>query len=178
MINSVCLIGNLAADPDIRSTQSGNKVAKMRIAVNEYWTNRQTGQRNEKTHWIPLNAWDKLAEICERYLHRGMKIAVRGSLDYQEWTTSDGQKRSRIEVRVRDLEMLTPKNADSYNRGGQDQGRYAAPPSSQAQRAAPPQAPPQQQPGSYSAPVDNSGGYAQQQPREEYPPIEDEDIPF
>jgi len=111
MINSVCLIGNLAADPEIRSTQRGVKVAKMRMAVNDFWNDRGTGERHKRTHWFSLNAWDRLADICEQYLRQGMKIAVRGSLEYQEWTNPEGQKRSRIEVRVRELEILTPRDS-------------------------------------------------------------------
>jgi len=100
MINSVCLIGNLAADPEIRMTPTGKKIAKMRLAVNEYWTNRATGDRNERTHWFSLNAWDRMADTCERLLRKGIKIAVRGSLEYSEWNSQDGSKRSRIEIRV------------------------------------------------------------------------------
>ncbi len=170
MINSVCLVGNLAADPEVRSTPSGAKVAKMRIAVNDYWTNRQTGERNEKTHWIPLNAWERMADTCERYLKRGMKIAVRGSLDYQEWTNNEGAKRSRIEVRVREMEILTPKGGDQQGRGSQ--GEYSS-----GSYSKQPQKPPVQKDDSYAQ---GSGGsnYQQTEKDNEFPPIEDDDIPF
>ncbi|MBN1551772.1 single-stranded DNA-binding protein, partial [bacterium] len=99
--------------PEIKSTPNGKKIAKMRLAVNDYWINRATGERNERTHWFSLNAWDRMADTCERFLKKGIKIAVRGSLEYQEWTTQDGSRRSKIEVRVREMEILTPKGTMS-----------------------------------------------------------------
>ena len=151
MINSVCLVGNLAAAPEIRATPSGKKVAKMRIAVNEYWVNRQTGSRNERTHWFSLNAWDRMADICERYLRKGVKIAVRGSLEYQEWTGTDGAKRSKIEVRVREMEILTPKGmTDRSGEGSDSSGGH--------QR------------------VNDYGSYDGQQ--DDFPDIPDDEIPF
>jgi single-strand DNA-binding protein len=153
MINSVCLVGNLAADPEVRSTPGGKKVAKMRLAVNDYWTNRQTGERNEKTHWISLNAWDRMADTCERFLTRGTKIAVRGSLDYQEWTNQDGNKRSKIEVRVREMEILTPKASGSRENSGTNQERS-------------------------TKTVSNHGQFNANEDSSAFPPVEDDDIPF
>ena len=117
MFNLVVLIGNLGADPEIRTTPSGVKVAKMRLAVNDSWTNRQTGERETKTHWVDLNAWDRLAQTAERYLTRGQRICVRGTLEYREWQSQEGQKRSKLEVRVRELYMLSPR--DQRSGGGQ-----------------------------------------------------------
>lgn len=113
MLNLVVLIGNLGSDPEIRTTPSGIKVAKMRLAVNDIWTNRTTGEKEKRTHWIDLNAWDRQAQTAERFLSRGQRIAVRGSLEYREWSGQDGVKRSKLEVRVRELVMLSPKESSS-----------------------------------------------------------------
>ncbi len=168
MINSVCLVGNLAADPEIRIIPSGKKVAKFRMGVNEYWTNRQTGARNERTHWFSLNAWDRMADICENYLRKGIKIAVRGSLEYSEWTSNDGSKRSKIEIRVREMEILTPKSSSNseYSRN------YTARPEpitdfqhqQQANR------------GPSSAFGNNSQSDSDN--TSDFPPVGDDDIPF
>ncbi|MBN1354713.1 single-stranded DNA-binding protein [bacterium] len=159
MINSVCLVGNLAADPEIRSTPGGKKVAKMRMAVNDYWTNRQTGERNERTHWFTLNAWDRMADTCERLLTKGIKIAVRGSLEYLEWTSGDGTKRSRIEVRVREMEILTPKGQTTRESAGTRQ--YADP-----------------EPARSNKPVEDHGSYNDSSEMDDFPPVADDDIPF
>jgi len=174
MFNLVVLIGNLGANPEIRTTPSGVKVAKMRIAVNDSWTNRQTGEKQQKTHWVDLNAWDRLAQTAERYLTVGQRICVRGTLEYREWQTQEGQKRSKLEVRVREMYMLSPKD-----QGG---GRYE-PDSGYNSGAGRNQ---QQAPGNYGQ--NNPGNYAQppqQQPQDmpyntssQAPPLEDDDIPF
>ncbi|MCD4654166.1 single-stranded DNA-binding protein [bacterium] len=175
MFNLVVLIGNLGSDPEIRTTPSGIKVAKMSLAVNDNWTNRQTGEREQKTHWIDLNAWDRLAQTAERYLTRGQRICVRGSLEYREWQTQDGHKRNKLEVRVREMFMLSPKDQG----GGRDQsaGGYQ----SDRNNYQPARGQNEQQSAdNFNAP--------QSQERQEMPytninsnqppPLEDDDIPF
>ncbi len=112
MFNSVFLIGNLGADPEIRSVQTGKKVAKFNLAVHQA-RRGPTGEWIEKTMWITCTAWDRQADTCERYLRKGSKIALRGSLDYQEWKAQDGSKRSKIEVVIRELENLSPRPGES-----------------------------------------------------------------
>lgn len=124
MLNLVVLIGNLGADPEIRTTPSGIKVAKMRLAVNDYWTNRSTGEKEKRTHWVDLNAWDRLAQNAEKYLTRGQRIAVRGTLEYREWTAQDGSKRSRLEVRVREMVMLSTRESPGPSRSDQEYGSH------------------------------------------------------
>lgn len=111
MLNAVFLIGNLVADPEIRAIQNGKKVAKLRLAVDQS-RRGPSGDKIEKTLWISCTAWDRLADICDRFLRKGNKIAIRGSLDYQEWKAQDGSKRSKIEVIIREMEMLTPRPVD------------------------------------------------------------------
>ncbi len=104
-LNKVQLIGNLGADPDIRSTTSGTRVATLSIATSRRWNDRQ-GQQQEKTEWHRVVCWDKLAEICERFLKRGDRVYVEGSIEYRQWDGQDGQTKYTTEIRARDLIML------------------------------------------------------------------------
>ena len=104
-LNKVQLIGNLGADPEIRSTTSGTRVATLSIATSRRWNDRQ-GQQQEKTEWHRVVCWDKLAEICERFLKRGDRIYVEGSIEYRQWEGQDGQTKYTTEIRARELIML------------------------------------------------------------------------
>lgn len=114
-MNLVVLIGNLGADPEIRYLPSGTQIARMRLAVNEFWNDRNTGERHQKTHWITLSAFGRIAERCQKFLKKGQRIGVSGSLDYQEWSDRDGNRRTKIEVRIRELEMLSIRSQDEQN---------------------------------------------------------------
>ncbi len=96
-LNKVMLIGNLGADPEVRSTGSGQSVATMRMATTEHWTDK-TGQKAEKTEWHRVIAWGKQAELCKEYLTKGRQIYVDGKLQTREWTDKDGNKRWTTEV--------------------------------------------------------------------------------
>jgi single-strand DNA-binding protein len=104
-LNKAQLIGNLGADPEIRSTTSGTQVATLSIATSRRWNDRQ-GQQQEKTEWHRVVCWDKLAEICERFLKRGDRVYVEGSIEYRQWDGQDGQKKYTTEIRARELIML------------------------------------------------------------------------
>lgn len=97
MLNRCEFIGNLGQDPEIRRTPSGDAVANMRIAVSTKWTDKASGERKEKTEWIPVVAWGKTAEIAERYLKKGMKVFVAGEFTTRSWE-KDGQTRYSTEV--------------------------------------------------------------------------------
>jgi len=113
-LNKAQLIGNLGADPEVRSTTSGTRVATLSIATSRRWNDRQ-GQQQEKTEWHRVVCWDKLAEICERFLKRGDRIYVEGSIEYRQWEGQDGQTKYTTEIRARELIML----------GGRDGGGEA-----------------------------------------------------
>ncbi|MFQ5529527.1 MAG: single-stranded DNA-binding protein [Gemmatimonadota bacterium] len=104
-LNKAQLIGNLGADPEIRSTTSGTRVATLSIATSRRWNDRQ-GQQQEKTEWHRVVCWDKLAEICERFLKRGDRLYVEGSIEYRQWEGQDGQTKYTTEIRARELIML------------------------------------------------------------------------
>lgn len=104
-LNKVQLIGNLGADPELRSTTSGTRVATLSVATSRQWTGRD-GQDQEKTEWHRVICWDRLAEVCERYLKRGDRVYVEGSIEYRQWEGQDGQTRYTTEIRAREMIML------------------------------------------------------------------------
>ena len=115
-LNKVQLIGNLGADPEMRSTTTGVRLAKLRIATTRRWNDRQ-GQQQEKTEWHNVTCWDKLAEICERYLKRGAHVYVEGSIEYSQLEGKDGQTKYFTDIRARELIMLGGRD------GGGEQSR-------------------------------------------------------
>ena len=104
-LNKVQLIGNLGADPEIRSTNSGTRVATLSVATSRQWKGRD-GQDQEKTEWHRVICWDRLAEVCERFLKRGDRVYIEGSIEYRQWEGQDGQTRYTTEVRAREIIML------------------------------------------------------------------------
>jgi single-strand DNA-binding protein len=104
-LNKAQLIGNLGADPELRSTTSGTRVATLSVATSRQWTGRD-GQDQEKTEWHRVICWDRLADVCERYLKRGDRVYVEGSIEYRQWEGQDGQTRYTTEIRAREMIML------------------------------------------------------------------------
>ena len=118
MVNKAILIGNLGADPEIRYTQSGTPVATFRIATTERWKG-QDGQMQESTEWHRIVAWQKLAEICGEYLHKGSRVYIEGKTQTRKWQDQSGQDRYTTEIVAREMKMLTPRGATG---GGDDFG--------------------------------------------------------
>ena len=119
-LNKVLLIGNLTRDPELRYTTGGVAVANLRIAVNHRYKDR-SGELKEDTCFITVTAWDKQAETCNQYLSKGRLIFVEGRLQSRSWETTDGQKRSTIDVRAERIQFL-----DSKGGGGAPAGATAA----------------------------------------------------
>ena len=116
-LNKVLLIGNLTKDPELRYTPNGTAVTNLRIAVNRKFKDR-TGELKEDTCFVTVTAWDKQAEICNQYLHKGRAVFVEGILQSRSWETSDGQKRSTIDVRAERIQFL----GGAKTEGGQNSG--------------------------------------------------------
>ena len=103
-LNKVMLIGNLGADPEIRSFQNGGKVANLRIATSETWKDRQTGERKEKTEWHTVAIFSEgLVGVVERYLKKGSKVFVEGKLQTRKWQDQNGNDRYSTEVVIQGL---------------------------------------------------------------------------
>lgn len=117
MINKAIIVGNLGADPELRYTQSGTAVASFRVATTERWKG-QDGQMQEQTEWHSCNAWGKLAEICGKYLQKGSKVYVEGSINTRKWQDKSGNDRYSTEIKVREMKMLD-------SRGGGDRSGSA-----------------------------------------------------
>ena len=106
-VNKVILVGHLGADPEMRQTTAGVPIARLRVATTETWNDRATGQKQERTEWHTVIAYDKLAGICERYLSKGRLVYIEGSLQTRSWDDKEtGQKRYATEIKARDMKML------------------------------------------------------------------------
>ena len=88
-MNKVILIGNLGKDPEIRYTPSGTAVANFSIATSESWTDKESGEKRERTEWHRIVAWGKLAEICGEYLHKGKQVYVEGRIQTRDWEDNE-----------------------------------------------------------------------------------------
>jgi single-strand DNA-binding protein len=98
-VNKVILVGNLGRDPEIRSTQDGTRVANLSVATSESWRDKASGERRERTEWHRVAIFnEKLVEIAEKYLRKGSKIYVEGSLQTRKWTDQSGQEKYTTEV--------------------------------------------------------------------------------
>ncbi len=107
--NKVQLIGNLGMNPEIKTLDSGKKLAKFSIATNESYKNAK-GEKIEDTQWHNLVAWGKTAEIIEKYLQKGNEVALEGKLSNRSYDDKDGNKRYVTEIVVNELLMLGGKN--------------------------------------------------------------------
>ena len=110
MLNKIMLIGNLGKDPELQVTSEGTPITKFSLAVNRY-TKSSNGERKEETEWFNIVAWDKRAEICNTYLHKGSKVYIEGRLTQRKYTDKNGIDRWMVEVVASDMEMLSPKSA-------------------------------------------------------------------
>lgn len=115
-MNKVFLIGNLTKDPEMRSTQSGVAVCNFSIAVNRRFRNAQTGQ--QETDFLNVIAWRQLADLCGRYLAKGRKVAVTGSIQTRQYEAKDGTKRTAWDIVAEEVEFLTPQNGTPSAPGG------------------------------------------------------------
>jgi single-strand DNA-binding protein len=98
-VNKVILVGNLGRDPEIRSTQDGQRIANFTLATSESWRDRVSGERKERTEWHRVVIFnDRLSEIAEKYLRKGSKVYVEGQLQTRKWTDQQGQERYTTEV--------------------------------------------------------------------------------
>jgi single-strand DNA-binding protein len=100
-VNKVILVGNLGADPEVKSFQNGGRIANLRIATSEDWKDRQTGEKKERTEWhtVVLQS-DGLVGVAERYLRKGAKVYVEGQLRTRKWQDQSGNDRYSTEVSV------------------------------------------------------------------------------
>ena len=106
MINKVILVGNVGADPEVRALESGVKVARLRLATTERLFDRQTNESRELTEWHTVVLWRGLADVVDRYVHKGSQLYIEGSIRTREWTDKDNQKRYSTEIQASDMKLL------------------------------------------------------------------------
>ena len=106
-VNKVILVGRLGKDPELKYTASGTPFCRFSMATDDVWNDKGTGERQERTEWHNIVAWDRLAEICNQYLTKGKLVYIEGSLQTREWDDQEGNKRKTTEVRARDMVMLS-----------------------------------------------------------------------
>lgn len=125
-LNKVQLIGHLGADPEIRSFQSGDKVANLRIATSESWKDKNTGEKKEQTEWHTVAIFGGLVDIVERYTRKGSKVFVEGQLRTRKWQDQSGADRYSTEIVLRpyngDLILLGDASGGGQRDGGQSGG--------------------------------------------------------
>jgi single-strand DNA-binding protein len=124
MINKVILVGRLGKDPEMRSTPSGQNVAKFTIATDERYTDK-AGEKQERTEWHNIVAWGKLAEICGQYLRKGKLVYIEGSIRTDSWEDKEsGQKKYRTEIVANTMKMLDRKGDEGSGSGSYSGGGY------------------------------------------------------
>jgi len=97
-VNKVILVGTLGKDPDVRYTQNGNAVANLSVATSEQWTDKQSGERQEKTEWHRVSIFGKLAEIAGQYLKKGSQVYLEGKLQTRKWQDKNGNDQYTTEI--------------------------------------------------------------------------------
>lgn len=158
-LNKVFLIGRLAADPESRTTPSGQTVVTVRLATNRVWNNRATGEKQEQTEFHTIIAWSGLADIVSKYLRKGQLALFEGRLQTRSWQGQDGVKRYKTEI-VADGMQLGPKAI----------GSTGSPQGSAYQSGGNPTPTPK--------PASNNPTATQQQVKEEDIPVINEDAPI
>src|ERR1700757_303822 len=126
-VNKVILVGNLGKDPEIRTTQDGQKIVNLTLATSETWNDRQSGERKERTEWHRVVIFnDRVGDVAERFLRKGSKIYVEGSLQTRKWTDQQGQERYSTEVVLQrfrgELTMLDGAGGAGGRSGGMGGG--------------------------------------------------------
>lgn len=104
-LNKVFLIGNLTRDPELRYTPSGTAVCTFGMATNRQWVT-ESGEKKEDAEFHRIVAWQKLAEICGKYLQKGKKVFIEGRIQTRSWTGQDGQQRTTTEIVIDNMMML------------------------------------------------------------------------
>ncbi len=140
MVNKVILVGNVGVDPEVRTLEGGTKMARIRMATTERMFDRQANAAKEHTEWHTVIVWRGLADVVDRFVHKGSQIYVEGRLRTREWTDKENNKRFSTEIMADVLNLLGRRSEGERQQGGYaapQQGGYAAPQQSPAPAPAP-----------------------------------------
>ena len=159
-VNKVILVGNLGADPEVRSLPSGGKVVNLRVATSESWRDKNTGERQERTEWHRVVIFSEgLARVAEQYLRKGSKVYIEGQLQTRKWQDQSGQDKYSTEIVLQGFNSTLTMLDGRGEGGGESTGGFSGP------RETYPEGRPQGRRPAASAPAFESGGM-------------DDDIPF
>jgi single-strand DNA-binding protein len=111
MLNKVMIIGNLGADPELRTTTNGTGVCELRMATNESWFDKASNERKQRVEWHRVIVWGKSGENCAKYLSKGSKAFVEGRIQTREWNDKDGNKRYTTEIVANSVQFLSTKGS-------------------------------------------------------------------
>jgi single-strand DNA-binding protein len=155
-VNKVILVGNLGADPETRYTASGTAICTFNLATSESWTDKQSGEKQERTEWHRVKIFGRLAEIAQEYLKKGRQVYIEGSIRTDKYSDKNGIERYATDIIANEMQMLGSGGSEGGGGGG-----YRERPQQQRSGGGPRQGPPPQQ----QAPSGNDS-------------FEDDDIPF
>jgi single-strand DNA-binding protein len=179
-INKVIIVGNLGADPETRYTGNGTAITSIRIATSENWTDKQSGEKQERTEWHRVKLFGRLAEIAGEYLKKGRQVYIEGSLRTDKYTDKDGVERFSTDIIAAEMQMLGGGTEGGAAGGGggnfqRAQGGGGGGGGGQQRQGG----------GNYGGGQSRGGGdnYGNQQQRPSAPPaqnnsFDDDDIPF
>ena len=159
MVNKVILVGNVGVDPEVRTTESGVKVARVRLATTERIYDRQNNETKELTEWHTITLWRGLADVVDRYVRKGSQLYIEGRLRTREWMDKDGNKRYTTEILADTMNLLgrrsdnpaSSEGASGYGGSQAQNGAYGQP--AQSAQPRPVAAQPQLQSQPAQAPV-------------------------
>jgi single-strand DNA-binding protein len=117
-INKVIIVGNLGADPETRYTGNGTAITSIRIATSEQWTDKQSGEKQERTEWHRVKLFGRLAEIAGEYLKKGRQVYIEGSLRTDKYTDKDGVERFSTDIIAAEMQMLGGNAGEGGGAGG------------------------------------------------------------
>ena len=123
-INKVIIVGNLGADPETRYTGNGTAITSIRIATSEQWTDKQSGEKQERTEWHRVKLFGRLAEIAGEYLKKGRQVYIEGSLRTDKYTDKDGVERFSTDIIAAEMQMLGGNAGEGGTGGGGGGGNY------------------------------------------------------
>lgn len=125
MVNKVILVGNVGIDPEVRTTESGVKVARVRLATTERIYDRQNNETKELTEWHTITLWRGLADVVDRYVRKGSQLYIEGRLRTREWVDKDNIKRYTTEILADEMKFLG-RRSDNMPQGGGSASQAAA----------------------------------------------------
>lgn len=136
-INKVILVGNLGNDPEVRATASGSRIANISLATTESWTDKTSGQKQERTEWHRIVFFNRMAEIVEQYLTKGSQVYVEGKLQTRKWQDKDGQDKYTTEIVANDMQMLGGRGGGGGGMGSDHQSTAPMDPPARKPSSAP-----------------------------------------